>query len=66
VKQGITVNVIAPALIKTEMITGNRQVHPEFISIECFGTVEEVALVALMLARNGYITRLSMLTGVGR
>ena len=55
-KEGITVNAIAPALINTEMVTSNPKARPELIPIGRFGTVEEVAEVAVMLARNGYIT----------
>jgi 3-oxoacyl-[acyl-carrier protein] reductase len=55
-KEGITVNAISPALIETEMVTGNLKVTPEIIPIGRFGTPEEVAEVALLLARNGYMT----------
>ena len=54
--EGITVNAIAPALIETEMVAGNPQARPERIPVRRFGTTEEVAEVAVMLARNGYIT----------
>jgi len=56
IKEGITVNVIAPAMIVTEMVTGNPNVQPSIIPMGRFGMVEEVAEVAVMLARNGYIT----------
>lgn len=55
-KEGITVNAIAPALIGTEMVTDNPKAKPELIPVGRFGTVEEVANAAVMLARNGYIT----------
>lgn len=55
-KEGITVNAIAPALIGTEMVTNNPEARPEIIPICRFGTAEEVADAALMLARNGYVT----------
>lgn len=54
--EGITVNAIAPALIETEMVTGNPNARPDLIPVGRFGAVEEVADVAVMLARNGYIT----------
>jgi 3-oxoacyl-[acyl-carrier protein] reductase len=54
--EGITVNAVAPALIETEMLTGNLKATPERIPVGRFGTPEEVAEVVLMLARNGYIT----------
>jgi len=55
-KEGITVNAITPALVATEMVLANPVAKPEMIPVGCFGDVEEVADVALMLARNAYIT----------
>jgi 3-oxoacyl-[acyl-carrier protein] reductase len=55
-KEGITVNAIAPALVETEMVTSNPNAKPDLIPVGRFGTVEETADVAVMLARNGYIT----------
>jgi 3-oxoacyl-[acyl-carrier protein] reductase len=55
-KQGITVNAIAPGLIDTEMIVGITLARPELIPARRFGTTREVAEVAVMLARNGYIS----------
>jgi 3-oxoacyl-[acyl-carrier protein] reductase len=55
-KEGITVNAIAPALIETEMVTSNPNAKPDLIPVGRFGTVDEVADTALMLAQNGYIT----------
>lgn len=55
-KEGVTVNAIAPALVATEMVTSNLQVTPERIPVGRFGSVEEVAEVAVMLACNGYVT----------
>jgi 3-oxoacyl-[acyl-carrier protein] reductase len=54
--EGITANAIAPALVETEMVTGNPTASPSLIPVGRFGRVEEVAEVAVMLARNGYIT----------
>lgn len=56
VKEGITVNAIAPALIGTEMLSNNLKAVPDLIPLGRFGTVEELAEVAVMLAGNGYIT----------
>lgn len=56
IREGITANVIAPALIETDMIRGHAQAKPERIPLGRFGRAEEVAEVAVMLARNGYIT----------
>jgi 3-oxoacyl-[acyl-carrier protein] reductase len=55
-KEGITVNAIAPALINTAMITSNPRARPDILPVGRFGTVEEVAEVAAMLAGNAYIT----------
>jgi 3-oxoacyl-[acyl-carrier protein] reductase len=55
-KEGITCNAIAPALIDTDMIRGNEAVTPDLIPIGRFGTCDEVASVAVLLAWNGYIT----------
>ena len=54
--EGITVNAIAPALIETDMVSGNPRARPDLIPIGRFGSVDEVAQVALMLAANGYMT----------
>ncbi len=55
-KEGITVNAIAPALVYTEMVAANPKARADLIPVGRFGAVEEVADVAVMLARNGYIT----------
>jgi 3-oxoacyl-[acyl-carrier protein] reductase len=55
-REGITVNAIAPALITTEMVTSNRLARPDLIPVGRFGTADEVARVAVMLAGNGYVT----------
>jgi len=56
VKEGITSNVISPALIETDMVRSDLRITPERIPVGRFGRPEEVAEVAVMLARNGYIT----------
>lgn len=53
---GITVNTIAPALIRTDMLNASLKAKPEMLPVGRFGTMEETADVALMLVRNGYIT----------
>ncbi len=55
-QEGITVNSIAPALVLTAMVTDNPVARPDILPVKRFGEVEEVAEVAVMLARNGYIT----------
>jgi 3-oxoacyl-[acyl-carrier protein] reductase len=56
VKEGITVNAIAPALIETDMVTSNPNANANLIPMGHFGKVDDVASVAVMLAMNGYIT----------
>jgi 3-oxoacyl-[acyl-carrier protein] reductase len=55
-KEGITANAIAPALIETEMVTSNLSAKPDLIPVGRFGTADEVADVAVVLAKDGYIT----------
>lgn len=56
VKEGITVNAIAPALIETDMVTSNLRANPAVIPVGRLGVVEEVSSIALMLIQNGYMT----------
>jgi len=56
VKEGITVNAIAPALIATDMVTSNPRANPEIIPVGHFGDVEDVSSVVVLLAQNGYMT----------
>jgi len=55
-KEGITANAIAPALIKTDMITSNPNASPERLPVGFFGDPEEVARVAVLLAESDFIT----------
>jgi 3-oxoacyl-[acyl-carrier protein] reductase len=55
-RDGITVNAIAPALIETDLIRGNPRINPGLLPVGRFGTVEEAAQAAVLLACNGYIT----------
>jgi len=56
VKEGITVNAIAPALIETDMVRSNPNASPALIPMGHFGKVDDVASVVVMLAMNQYIT----------
>lgn len=56
VREGITVNAIAPALVETDMVTSNPNASPALIPMGHFGAVDDVASVAVMLAMNGYTT----------
>jgi 3-oxoacyl-[acyl-carrier protein] reductase len=55
-REGITANVIAPALIATEMVTSNPRARADLLPVGRFGAVEDVAAIAVLLARNAYIT----------
>ncbi|MEE9910920.1 MAG: SDR family NAD(P)-dependent oxidoreductase [Deltaproteobacteria bacterium] len=56
IKEGITVNAIAPALIITDMVSEATRARAGLIPVGRLGTVKEVADVALMLAENGYMS----------
>lgn len=56
VKEGITANAIAPALIETDMLENLRAKAADLIPLGRFGRPDEVAGIVVMLARNGYIT----------
>jgi 3-oxoacyl-[acyl-carrier protein] reductase len=64
--EGITVNAIAPALIDTEMVVPALRARTDLIPAGRLGTVDEVAEVAVMLARNGYITGQTINVNGGR
>jgi 3-oxoacyl-[acyl-carrier protein] reductase len=55
-KEGVTANVVAPALIETEMVTNNPKAKADLIPVGRFGRIEEVADAVVMVAANGYIT----------
>jgi len=56
IKDGITVNAIAPALIETDMVRSNPNASPRLIPMGHFGKVDDIASIAIMLALNEYIT----------
>jgi 3-oxoacyl-[acyl-carrier protein] reductase len=56
VKQGITVNAVAPSLIETDMVKSGVASSAARIPLGRFGTSEEVAQVVMMLIGNGYMT----------
>jgi 3-oxoacyl-[acyl-carrier protein] reductase len=56
VKQGITVNAVAPSLIETDMVTSGLASSVSRIPVGRFGTSKEVAQVVLMLIGNAYMT----------
>ena len=56
IREGVTVNAIAPALIETDMVMANPHANPSLIPMGHFGAVDDVASVAVMLAMNDYMT----------
>lgn len=56
VKDGITVNAVAPSLIETDMVRSGLASSPSRIPLGRFGTPEECAQVVLMLVGNAYMT----------
>jgi 3-oxoacyl-[acyl-carrier protein] reductase len=56
VKDGITVNAVAPSLIETDMVRSGVASSPARIPMGRFGTSEEVAQAVLMVMGNAYMT----------
>jgi 3-oxoacyl-[acyl-carrier protein] reductase len=56
VKQGITVNAVAPSLIETDMVKSGLASSAARIPLGRFGTSAEVAQVVMMLIGNEYMT----------
>jgi 3-oxoacyl-[acyl-carrier protein] reductase len=56
VKEGITVNAVAPSLIETDMVKQGLASSPARIPLGRFGTPEECAQVVMMLVRTEYMT----------
>ena len=56
VKDGITVNAVAPSLIETDMVRSGLASSPARIPLGRFGTVEECAQAVLMVMGNAYMT----------
>lgn len=65
VREGITVNAVAPVGIETEMQTKDLGHTAPRAAIGRFGTAGEVAGAVLMLVRNGYITGQTLLINAG-
>ena len=55
VKEGITVNAVAPSLIQTDMMKGQDNLASR-IPLGRFGKAEEVAQAVIMLLNNPYMT----------
>ena len=56
VKDGITVNAVAPSLIETDMVRSGLAASPARIPLGRFGTPEECAQAVLMVIGNAYMT----------
>lgn len=56
VKDGITVNAVAPSLIETDMVRSGLASSPDRIPMGRFGTAGECAQAVLMVAGNAYMT----------
>ena len=56
VKDGITVNAVAPSLIETDMMSGSKAERAARIPLGRLGTPEEVAQLVLMVIGNAYVT----------
>jgi 3-oxoacyl-[acyl-carrier protein] reductase len=56
VKDGITVNAVAPSLIETDMVKQGLASNASRIPLGRFGTPEECAQIVLMLVGNAYMT----------
>lgn len=55
VKEGITVNAVAPTLIETDMVRGREELVAR-IPLGRFGTPDEVAQIVLMVVGNAFMT----------
>ena len=56
VKEGITVNAVAPSLIETDMVRSGVASSPARIPMGRFGTSDEVTQAVLMVMGNDYMT----------
>ena len=56
VKDGVTVNAVAPSLIETDMVKQGLASAASRIPLGRFGTPEECAQIVLMLVANAYMT----------
>ena len=56
VKEGITVNAVAPSLIDTDMMNARRDQYVSRIPLGRMGTADEVAQAVLMVVGNEYMT----------
>ena len=65
VKEGVTVNAVAPSLVLTDMIADRAEEFARRIPMGRLGTAEEVAQAVLMVAANAYMTGQTVHTNGG-
>jgi len=65
VKEGVTVNSVAPALIDTDMTTQDLRTTTLNTPMERFGTVEETVDAVMMMIRNAFVTGQTLLVNGG-
>ena len=65
VKEGITVNSVAPAIIDTDMTTQDLRAATPNNPMERFGTVEETVDAVMLMVRNAYVTGQTLLVNGG-
>ena len=65
VKEGITVNSVAPAIIDTDMTTQDLRAAPPNTPMARYGTVEETVDAVMMMVRNAYVTGQTLLVNGG-
>ena len=63
---GITANAIAPAIVETEIFDGKVIPALDKMPMGRMGRVEEIAMVAQLLAANAYMTGQTILVNAGR
>lgn len=63
---GITSNAIAPAIVETEIFDGKVLPALDKVPMKRMGRPEEVAMVAQLMAANGYMTGQTILVNAGR
>ena len=66
VKDGITVNAVAPSLIDTDMMSARRDQYVARIPLGRMGTAEEVAQTVVMVIGNAYMTGQTVQLNGGR
>jgi 3-oxoacyl-[acyl-carrier protein] reductase len=67
--RGVTVNVVAPALIESDMLPDDpdtRERLAESLPVGRLGTADEVADLIASVVRNGFLTNQSILVDGGR